>query len=59
MAGTERPAGAGDILSMSKGDWPRIALHYTLESNGQVLSSGPAQLRDVWFDSTIVKAAGR
>lgn len=82
MAGTERPARAGDVRSMARGDWPRIDLHYTLESNGKVLSSGPAQLRDtsfldrpnryfphdllryekrmvdMWFDSTIVKAAG-
>lgn len=49
MAGTERPARAGDVRSMSRGDWPRMELHYTLESNGQVVSSGDAQLHDTSF----------
>ena len=46
MAGTERPARAEDVRSMRRGDWPHMDLHYTLESNGQVLSSGDVQLHD-------------
>lgn len=30
-------------------EWPRIDLHYTIESNGQVLRSGDARLRDMAF----------
>ena len=32
-----------------RGDWPRIDLDYTIESNGQVLRSGEGQLRDMMF----------
>lgn len=50
MAGSERPSRARtDMRVTSRGEWPQIDLHYTLESNGQVLSSGDAQLRDTAF----------
>lgn len=49
MAGTERAARAGEVRSVMRGDWPRIDLQYVLEKNGQVVSSGPAQLRDTSF----------
>lgn len=84
MAGSEQPSrGRTDMRVTSRGEWPRINLHYALESNGQVLSSGPAELRDtsfldrpnryfdhdilryekrmvdIWFEKTILPAAGR
>ena len=50
LAGSERPSGARtDMRVTSRGEWPRIALYYTLEANGQVLSSGEAQLQDTAF----------
>lgn len=50
MAGSERSSGARtDMRVTSRGEWPRIDLHYTLESNGKVVSSGDAQLRDTAF----------
>ena len=50
MAGAERPSRARtDMRVTFRGEWPQIDLHYTLESNGQVLSSGDAQLRDTAF----------
>lgn len=50
MAGSERPSRARtDMRVTNRGEWPAIDLHYTLESNGQVVSSGDAQLRDTAF----------
>lgn len=50
MAGGERPSGARtDLRVTNRSAWPSIDLHYTLEMNGQVLSSGDAQLRDTAF----------
>jgi hypothetical protein len=52
LAGREYPGrGARDlrIIKSNGVDWPRIDLHYTIESNGQVLRSGDAQLRDMSF----------
>jgi hypothetical protein len=50
MAGSERPSGARtDLRVTNRSAWPRMQLHYTLELNGQVLSSGDAQLRDTAF----------
>ena len=52
LAGREYPGrGARDlrIIKSHGADWPRIDLHYTIESNGQVLRSGDAQLRDMAF----------
>jgi hypothetical protein len=52
LAGREYPGrGARDlrIIKSNGVDWPRIDLHYTIESNGQVLRSGDAQLRDMAF----------
>lgn len=50
MAGSERPSGARtDLRVTNRSAWPSIDLHYTLESNGQVISSGDAQLRDTAF----------
>jgi hypothetical protein len=52
LAGREYPSrGTHDlrIIKSNGADWPRIDLHYTIESNGQVLRSGDAQLRDMAF----------
>lgn len=51
LAGRIYPGrGARDLRVITNGaDWPRIDLHYTIESNGQVLRSGDAQLRDMAF----------
>ena len=52
LAGREVPGrGARDlrIIRSDGAEWPRIDLHYTIESNGQVLRSGDAQLRDMAF----------
>lgn len=52
LAGREYPGhGARDlrIIKSNGVDWPRMDLHYTIESNGQVLRSGDAQLRDMGF----------
>ena len=50
MAGSEQPArGRTDMRVTTKGEWPRMNLTYSLESNGQVLSSGDAELRDTSF----------
>ena len=50
MAGSERPSGARtDLRITNRSAWPRMDLHYTLEVNGQVVSSGDAQLRDTAF----------
>lgn len=50
MAGSERPSGARtDMRVTNRSAWPSMDLHYTLESNGQVISSGDAQLRDTAF----------
>jgi hypothetical protein len=51
LAGREYPGRSRDlrIIKSNGADWPRIDLHYTIESNGQVLRSGDAQLRDMAF----------
>lgn len=52
LAGREYPNhGSRDlrIIKSNGADWPRIDLHYTIESNGQVVRSGDAQLRDMGF----------
>jgi hypothetical protein len=50
LAGSEYQSRARtDLRVMSRGQWPRIDLHYTLESNGQVVGSGDAQLRDTAY----------
>jgi hypothetical protein len=52
LAGREYPGrGARDlrIIKSNGADWPRIDLHYTIESDGQVVRSGDAQLRDMGF----------
>ena len=52
LAGREVPGrGARDlrIIRSNGAEWPRMDLHYTIESNGQVLRSGDAQLRDMAF----------
>ena len=42
--------GARELRIIRNGaEWPRIDLQYTIESNGQVLRSGDAQLRDMGF----------
>ncbi|MBD8529639.1 MULTISPECIES: DUF3016 domain-containing protein [unclassified Massilia] len=51
LAGREYPGrGARDLRIVKNGaEWPRIDLRYTIESNGQVVRSGDAQLRDMSF----------
>ena len=51
LAGRIHPGrGVRDIRVIRNGaEWPRIDLHYAIESNGQVLRSGDAQLRDMSF----------
>jgi len=51
LAGREYPNSTRDlrVIKSNGVDWPRIDLHYTIESNGQVLRSGDAQLRDMAF----------
>lgn len=51
LAGREYPGRGRDlrIIKSHGADWPRMDLHYTIESNGQVLRSGDAQLRDMGF----------
>jgi hypothetical protein len=51
LAGRIYPGrGARDLRVIRNGaEWPRIDLHYTIESKGQVLRSGDAQLRDMAF----------
>ena len=51
LAGREQPSrGLRDLRIIGNGaDWPRMDLHYTIESNGQVVRSGDAELRDMAF----------
>lgn len=51
LAGRMQPGrGMRELRIIRNGaEWPRIDLRYTLESNGQVISSGDAQLRDMAF----------
>ena len=49
MAGNERPARAGDVRSIGRGEWPRMNLHYMLVNNDQVVSEADAELRDTAF----------
>jgi hypothetical protein len=51
LAGRIHPGRGGrDLRIIRNGaEWPRIDLHYRVESNGQVLRSGDAQLRDMGF----------
>ncbi len=50
LAGRIEPArrGANDIRIMRGGaDWPRMKLHYVVETGGKVVNSGDAQLQDM------------
>lgn len=60
LAGREYPGrGARDLRIVKNGaEWPRIDLHYTIESNGQVVRSGDAQLRDMSFMDRINRSTG-
>jgi hypothetical protein len=50
LAGRMVPTRANEIRVISnRAEGPRIDLHYAIESNGQVLRSGDAQLRDLGF----------
>ena len=52
LAGREQPTrrGAHEIRVLRGGaDWPRIHLHYSLESGGTVLKSGDAQISDMMY----------
>jgi Protein of unknown function (DUF3016) len=51
LAGRMYPSRRGQDLRVIRdgAEWPRIDLHYAIESNGQVVRSGDAQLRDMAF----------
>ena len=51
LVGQLYPGRGADELRVirHRADWPRINLQYTIESNGQVLRNGEAQLRDMTF----------
>lgn len=53
LAGREYPSrGVRDLRVLKGGaDWPRMTLRYNLSANGQVLSSGEAQLADMNYMS--------
>ena len=54
LAGRIEPArrGANDLRVMRGGaDWPRMKLHYTVESGGKVVDSGDVQLQDMNYQS--------
>ena len=56
LAGRENPSlrSGNDIRVMNgRVDWPRIRLHYVLEQDGKVLSSGDAALSDISYMSRI------
>lgn len=59
LAGRIYPGrGVRDLRVIRNGaEWPRIDLHYTIESNGQVVRSGDAQLRDMSFMDRISRYA--
>ena len=60
LAGREYPGrGARDLRIVKNGaEWPRIDLHYTIESNGQVVRSGDGQLRDMSFMDRTNRSTG-
>ena len=60
LAGREYPGrGARDLRIVKNGaEWPRIDLRYTIESNGQVVRSGDAQLRDMSFMDRTDRSTG-
>lgn len=51
LAGRMYPSRRGQDLRVIRdgAEWPRIDLHYAIESNGQVVRSVDAQLRDMAF----------
>ena len=51
LAGRMYPSrGARELRVIQNGaDWPRIELHYAIESNGQLVRSGDVELRDMAF----------
>lgn len=51
LAGRMYPSRRGQDLRVIRdgAEWPRIDLSYAIESNGQVVRSGDAQLRDMAF----------
>ena len=56
LAGRENPSlRAGQDIRVMNGrvDWPRMRLHYVLEQDGKVISSGDAALSDMSYLSRI------
>ncbi|KKO65651.1 hypothetical protein VM94_00687 [Janthinobacterium sp. KBS0711] len=56
LAGRENPSlRAGQDIRVMNGrvDWPRLRLHYVLEQDGKVISSGNAALSDMSYLSRI------
>ena len=61
LAGRENPSlRAGQDIRVLNGrvDWPRMRLHYVLEQDGKVISSGDADLSDMSYMSRINRYAG-
>ncbi len=61
LAGREEPRlrGANDLRVLNgRADWPRMRLHYVLEQDGKVISSGDASLSDMSYMSRINRYMG-
>lgn len=61
LAGREEPRmhGANALRVLNgRADWPRMSLHYVLEQDGKVISSGNADLSDMSYMSRINRYAG-
>ena len=60
LAGRMYPSRRGQDLRVIRdgAEWPRIDLSYAIESNGQVVRSGDAQLRDMSFMDRINRSTG-
>lgn len=61
LAGREEPRlrGASDLRVLNgRADWPRMRLHYVLEQDGKVISSGDASLSDMSYMSRINRYTG-
>jgi hypothetical protein len=59
LAGREYPSHSGRDIRVLRGeaDWPRMLMHYSLESNGSVIKSGDAQVSDMMYLSRINRYA--
>jgi hypothetical protein len=61
LAGRLEPSrrGAHDLRILRGGaDWPRMKLHYSVESGGKVVNSGDAQLQDMDYQARGNRVSG-